>query len=285
MNRRFSFPIGASGTGLLLALCMASMNLAAAPLYQLSSQRYFGEASGRVSNTGSQPFTSATNAELPISYNDGNVYLGRSAIRNGSVVMEAKTSVAINQQVTTDNVLGELARDRVVFYDSLVVTGGTGTAYLSPVVHISGTFNDGSSLLVARLDACFGTSTCTILSVPGGFSTGGAQAFDLVWSPSPSVNPPGFEITFGDTETAFMFFGAAVFALGGTGVDVPAGNSASADFEFVLQGYRVLDENGDLIPGAVVHSEALTAQAPEPESAAMGAIGLALFLAFSRRKR
>ena len=284
MSMRLPFSIGASGIGLLLLCCIAPMNLAAGPFYELSAQRSFGTAAGRNSSSGNQPFTPTTNDVLQTNYSDGNSFNGLSSISQGSVVMETSTSVTVNQAITTDNVVGFLARNRVTLYDSLVVTGGTGTAYLVPVVHITGTFVDNSSLLFGGLSACFGTGGCVLLAVPGGFSTGGVQNVDVMWSPSPSVFPPTFEITFGNTQTAFMFFGTSVTAWEGQGVNIPAGNSLSADFRFELLGYRVLDKDGNLIPGAVVRSEALS-QVPEPESAAMGAIGLVLFLAFARRKR
>lgn len=284
MTTRLSFPIGAFRTGLLLACCLSSLDLAAAPVYQLASQRYFGDPGGRNSSSGNQPFTPATNTQLLTSYSDGNSFDGRSAIRHGSVVMETSTSVTVNQAIVTDNVSGLLARNRVTLYDSLVVTGGTGTAYLAPVIHVTGTFTDNSSVLYGALNACFGTGMCVVLGIPGGVSTGGAQNVDLIWTPSSSIFPPTFEITFGDAETAYMFFGTSVSALGGSGVDVPAGNSLEADFRFELQGYRVLDADGNLLSSAVVHSEALTSAVPEPESVVMAAMGLALLLAWSRRR-
>lgn len=270
---------------LLLGLCAGWMvpGLDAAPVYSIESMRYFGDPGSRFTGIYSQPFTGSTNDQHVVNYSDGNVYNGRSAIRSAPVVMETSTSVAINQPVTTDNAVGFLARDRATLYDSVLVTGGTGTAYLTPVVHITGEFTDNSGALYASVNACFGTSTCALLGIAGGTSTGGVQSVDVMWSPSPSIYPQGFEITFGAPATAYMFFGTNVIAAGGNGVTIPGGNAIDADFRYELMGYLVLDGNGNLIPGASVQSDALGV--PEPTPGVLMGLGLGLVLVRTWRRQ
>lgn len=282
---KITFQRGAAAKLLLVVSAgLIVPGLEAAPVYSLESMRYFGDPGSRVTGVYGQPFTGSTNDQHVVNYSDGNFYNGRSAIRSAPVVMETSTSVAINQAVTTDNPVGFLARDRATLYDSVLVTGGAGTAYLTPVVHITGQFTDDSSALYGSVSACFGTSTCTLLGIPGGASAGGVQNVDVMWSPSPSIYPPGFEITFGAPVTTYMFFGTNVIAAGGNGVTVPGGEAVDASFRYELMGYLVLDGDGNEIRGASVQSDALGV--PEPAPGVLMGLGLGLVLVRTlRRKR
>jgi MYXO-CTERM domain-containing protein len=117
--------------------------------------------------------------------------------------------------------------------------------------------------------------------LPNGFSTGGVQSLDFVWSPSPQIFPAAFGFSFGSPVTTFMFVSTWVAALGGQGVAIAPGTHVLGDFEFQLLGYRVLDANDNEILGANVASGFLAA--PEPAPALLAAAGLALIV-FRRRR-
>jgi len=272
-----------SGIGLRLVgivLAGGTAVVQAGPIYSLGSQRYFGDPNGRVTGFVDTLLTGSTNDEHVVNYNDGNVYDGRSAMQGAPLLMETSTSVSINQAVVTDNAVGFLARDRVTLRDSVLVTGGSGTAYLLPLVRVSGIFVDNSAPLFGQLNACFGTTGCNLLGVAGGTSTGGVQNVDTVWIPA-FVNPAAYEFTFGAPITTFMFFGTNIIAGGGQGVTVPGGESASADFSYQLLGYKVVDGNGNDVPGVTINSGALSL--PEPGTGTLGGLGLAALAAGARR--
>lgn len=160
----------------------------------------------------------------------------------------------------------------------MFVTGGVGTGYLLPIFAIDGFFNDDHASAFAQAIICAGNTVCTLYGV--GNSTGGAQSIVTTFQPGVSG---GTAFTF-DTPFTSFFFGGIVITSSSVGT-LAAGGDISGSLSFRLLGYDVVDEFGNLIDGAVVHSALFPEPVPEPVVTLLVALGFGAAGFASRRRK
>jgi hypothetical protein len=144
----------------------------------------------------------------------------------------------------------------------VTVTGGSGTAYLLPTFRVRGSLNNGNPSVEESVDVCMGNGSCFPQTLT--FTTSGFQSVDLFYSPAI------------DSTTSFQFgtpfsidYGVSVLNTIFGGSQALPGGPVTADFTNGVQlvSLTVVDGNGNVIPGAVIHSELLRiAGVPEPGS-------------------
>jgi hypothetical protein len=167
----------------------------------------------------------------------------------------------------------------------VTITGGTGTGHFLPTFHIFGVESDTSPDTSVGPSICVGDNVCDVSSIPGNPGIPrffGSQAtlanIDGFFTP-PMDSTTSF--TFGTPFTFFFFYGGYIDLFLGT-----PGGSVTSDLTLRFAGYQIVDDAGNPIPGAQVHSQFLDAvSTPEPEAALMGLAAIAVLgLAAARRK-
>ena len=230
--------------------------------------------------------TSATvdSHETVFSTNPGNPadnhFDGLSTITGGPFRIGLQSLLTLGQATTgVTGILAAVAAN--VSEAGVTVTGGSGTGYLLPTFRVTGSFNDGNPSVEESVSMCTGNGSC-ILNAPAS-TTGGFQNVDFLYSPA------------ADSTTSFQFgtpfsidYSVAVFdtILGGSQA-VPGG-PVTANFTNGVQliSMKVVNGDGNVIPGAIVHSELLSlASAPEPGSILLCGTGLLLAGVVAWRKR
>jgi hypothetical protein len=255
--------------------------LPAAVVYTLNNRRFFPAADGTVSEANSNPFTASTVDSVTTHYTDPlttNQFDAVSGVTGSPFQVAAKNSVTINQP-TTSSCCGILSLVSSAMNDSSVlVTGGTGTAYLLPTFRIHGTFDDNNSSLELSASTCAGNASC-VLSSAAFTVTPGLQTVDTLFTPGITSST---QFDFGTPFNFFFFLEAGIQYLG---PQANPGGTSTADLRMELVGIRVTDAGGVTIPGANISSAFLEIAAPEPGSAVLSgltllsAIGVALYRA------
>ncbi|MBL8218625.1 MAG: PEP-CTERM sorting domain-containing protein [Bryobacterales bacterium] len=272
---------------ILSGLLLASAGYSAVT-YTLRDARFFGTNPGR-ETTQSGVFTASSSESLPANYSTGGatptVFTGLATNQGMPFRLGAYNQVNAGESVDlTSNLdlvtplpIASLSQSRITA--TMTVTGGTGTAYLLPTFRIQGTFTDNHSTAVGGVQMCAGISACTLSGVAS--SSGGVENIDELFTPNIGANTA---FTFGTPFSLFFFVGASVTTLTGNAL-APGSVTVDLTNGMELVALRVVDENGDLIRGAVIDSDlADILNTPEPATWGLMAAAVAV-MAVNRRFR
>ncbi len=277
---------------LLLAVTLPSPAMAGPIAYTLRNAHFFGGTPGPTreilqsgtftpSSSESDTYVFSTGGAAPVVFTGTAASQGTPFALTVSNLIEAGSPTALQFNLSpndpTDFV--SLVQSRVQ-ENGLIATGGSGVAYLLPTFRVDGAFEDAHALAVATASICAGIQSCAATGL--GFSSGGAQALDLLYTPAIGAST---EFTFGQAFNLFFFLSSGVnsSAVG----SLAAGGPIGGDFRLRLEGYRIVDANGVDIDRASLTSDLLNpARVPEPATLLVTAAGLAAVLrrrATSRR--
>ncbi|MCU0806040.1 MAG: PEP-CTERM sorting domain-containing protein [Burkholderiales bacterium] len=257
--------------------------------YILRDARFFGgdpatdpsretTASGAFNSASAESLAAAysTGGATPTTFNGLASNQGTPFALSVSNHVSAGTPVALNFNSAPYDPTNfvSLVQSRVQ-ESGLLATGASGTGYLIPTFSVTGSFDDTHASASANLGACAGISSCTATGLA--FSAGGAQSVDVLFSPAIAANT---SFTFGTPFDFFFFVSAGVSAFpAGT---LAAGGPVNGDFTMRIAGYKIVDANGNVIPGAMLDSS-LFRTVPEPSSLLLLALALATGWALRRR--
>jgi hypothetical protein len=269
---------------LFAGLTLFANNGSATVIYSLRNTVDFPTGPNFDDKSGTLTSATVDSHETMFSTNPGNPtdnhFDGLSTITGGPFRIGLDSLLTIGQATTgVTGILGAVAAN--VSEAGVTVTGGTGTGYLLPTFRITGSFNDGNPSVEELITACAGNSSC-ILDTPAS-TTSGVHSVDVFYSPA------------ADSTTSFQFgtpfnidYSVAVFNSILSGSQAMPGGPVTADFTNGVQlvSMRVVNGDGNVIPGAVIHSDLLNlAEAPEPSSSLLCGTGLLLAGMVAWRKR
>jgi hypothetical protein len=207
-----------------------------------------------------------------------NQFDGVASIDAAPFRMGAKNTVTIGETTSATfngfpiNTLSAVA---VVMTESgVLVTGGSGTAYLLPTFRSRGTFDIANPTLVGTNTVCLGNNLCNAAAFTGAIGPG-IHNIDALYTPQID-STTAFQ--FGVPFTISYSYGAFI---GFNGGPAQPGGPAVADFTsgMELVSVAVVDSTGNPIPGAQIHSEFFDlATAPEPADLLLCASGCAMLL-------
>ena len=270
---------------LFAGLTVFADNGSATVIYLLRNTVDFPTGPNFDDKTGTLTPTTVDSHETMFSTNPGNPadnhFDGLSTINGGPFRIGLQSLLTIGQATT--GVSGFLTGVAApVSEANVTVTGGSGTAFLLPTFRVTGSLNSDNPSVEEGVDACMGNGSCFPHTIA--FTIGGSQNVDVLYSPAI------------DSTTSFQFgtpfnisYGVSVINSIFGGSQAMPGGPVTADFTNGVQliSMEVVDANGNVIPGAVIHSELLSsAGAPEPGSILLCGTGLLLAgLVTWRRKR
>jgi len=274
---------------LIAAASAPAAGLCGPVTYSLRDARFFGgdpATDATRETTSSGAFTSVSAESLAATYSTGGAtpttFNGVASNQGTPFALSVSNHVSAGTPVSLNfnsapydpTNFVSLVQSRVQ-ENGLLVTGGSGTGYLIPTFSVEGTFDDTHASAAGNLSACAGISSCSATGL--GFSTGGAQSVDLLFSPAIAANT---SFTFGTPFDFFFFVSAGVSAFpAGT---LQAGGIVNGDFTMRIAGYKIVDGNGNVIPGATLDSS-LFQTVPEPSSLLLLALALGTGWALRRR--
>jgi hypothetical protein len=247
--------------------------------YTLTNRRFFPAADGTLIATTSNDLTTLTNDSLITAFTDpltGNQFNATSAIAGSPFQLHDINSVTI-AQATDSSCCSILSLVSTTVQDNhVLVTGGSGTAYMLPTFHVHGTIDDNNASLNLGIAVCAGNSSC-VLSGAGQTATPGLLNIDTLFTPGISSST---QFTFGTPFSFFFFLEPSIQYLG---LQATPGGTSTVDIRMDLVGIRISDANGNTIPGQI---DAAILDIPVPEPAPFLLCGLALLAGVRlRRKR
>ncbi|BCS35082.1 hypothetical protein TBR22_A43080 [Luteitalea sp. TBR-22] len=273
---------------LIVALALAAPATAGPISYTLRDAHFFGGVPGptrEIVEAGtlgpgaseSLPYTFSTGGPTPV------VFTALATNRRSpfeltvSQRIEAASSTALQFNIAPHDPTSivSIVQSRVQ-EDGLLVTGGSGQAYLLPTFGVDGAFDDAHATAASTLSICAGIPSCPLTGL--GFSQGGVQPIDVLYTPTVGLST---RFTFDQPFNLFFFINLGVSALPGV---LEAGGPVGGDIRLRLAGYRIVDANGDDIDGASLTSDLLN-PVPEPAGLALAAVGLATALRRRARRR
>jgi hypothetical protein len=246
--------------------------------YTLNNRRFFPAADGTVSDATSGGLTSATFDVKTTAYTDpltGNQFNAVSSVSGSPFQLHDVNSVTLSQPATSSvpNIFTLVSSS--ISETNVLITGGSGTAYLLPTFHIYGSMDDNNASLQLGIAVCAGNATC-VLSGAGSTTTPGFHPVDTLFTPGITSSTA---FTFGVPFNIFFFLEPSLQYLG---PQANPGATSTVDVRMDLVGMRIADADGNTI-GGNIDSTVLDLAAPEPASALL--CGLAFLAAGFRLRR